>query len=69
MERNCKRKEKKKKTKRVIFSLVWLYQPGLEVPAVEVVLEAPFSPGPHPIPINRPLRACLDVKIFGEKFL
>jgi hypothetical protein len=44
MERNCKRKEKKKKTKEVIFSSGWLYQPGLEVPALEVTLEATLVP-------------------------
>ena len=42
MERNCKRKEKKKKTKRVIFSPS--YQLSLEVPALGVVLEASLIP-------------------------
>jgi hypothetical protein len=41
MKRNCKRKEKKK-TKRVIFSPGWLYQPGLKVSALGVVIEAPL---------------------------
>jgi hypothetical protein len=41
MERNCKRKNK---TKKVIFSPDWLYQLGLEVPALGLGLEAPLAP-------------------------
>jgi hypothetical protein len=42
--RNCKRKEKKKKTKEVIFSPGWLYQLGPEVSALGLGLEAPSIP-------------------------
>jgi hypothetical protein len=41
MERNCKREEKKKKIKRVIFSPGSLYQLGLDVSALGFGLEAP----------------------------
>ena len=42
MERNCKRKEKKNKTEKGIFSPGWLYQPGLEVVALRLGLEPPL---------------------------
>ena len=57
MERNYKRKEKKKKTEKGIFSPDWLYQPGLEMPALGVILEVPLVPVgmcPHSILVNRP---------------
>ena len=38
------KEKKRKKTKRVIISPGWLYQPDLEVPALGVVLEAPLVP-------------------------
>jgi hypothetical protein len=37
-------KEKKNKTKKVIFSPGWLYQPGLEVAALGLGLEPPIVP-------------------------
>jgi hypothetical protein len=39
MERNCKRN---KKIEKGIFSPGWLYQPGLEVVALELSLEPPL---------------------------